>query len=401
MEAVPQFEETKRYEIQRALNEIARLQNDDEWTPTKLYRLASTVCPTPKDFEQLQDYIIYEDEKRTIRREYYGDSFRVKFIEEVWSQINKKLLVMDPLTQVAAMSVYPADNQRYYPFEDFSPAFFTRPLRSPGTFGYISGPVKKPLGVGKTDFAGRMMEMHLAEGSRVCTNILIDDMPPGLTQIWGMKDMLRTAVLNTFKGYVTTAYLDEFPQFISKEKGTSNTWIAFKKLLYLCRKIGLNINAIAQRDQEIPFVIQDMAVWHVQKQDKTILDYRRYSDNTHVVGVPGTTLKFKTGHPGSFEPGDLDIDGMHDYIVSREREAQNTGTHVDVLRAILEFLDMDASSITKQDLKSFAKVGYVYAGMTQAQIASFCFIDGRPVSKMTISNWLAKMGVEKGMKMEG
>jgi hypothetical protein len=136
-----------------------------------------------------------------------------------------------------------------------------------------------------------------------------------------------------------------------------------------------------------------MAVWHVQKQDKTVMDYRHFTDITRVVGVPGTTLKFKTGHPGSFEPGDLNISGMHDHIVACEREARDLGTHADVLRAIMEFLDMDSSKISKIDLKSFAKVAFVNGGMTQKEIAEFCVLDDKPVSQQTISNWLKEMGV--------
>lgn len=390
----PVFDDTRRYEIQRALNEVARLQRDDEWTPSKLMRLCATICPSPDDYRMMADFIIYEDgDNHRAERVYYDDVFRELFVRRTWDQINRMLLSMDTLTRVAAMGVYPQDTMRFYDFLDFSPRFFTKPLNAPGTFGYISGPTQKPLGVGKTDFGGLAMEMLQKEGQQVATNILIDDMPEGMTQVWGMKDMMRTAVDNMFKGHVTTAVLDEFPQFISKEKGTSNAWVNFKKLLYLCRKIGLNIIAISQRENEIPYAIQDMAVWHVQKQDKTVMDYRYYSNQTRIVNVPGTQLKFKTGHPGSFEPGDLDIEGMHDYIVQEEREAQRLGTHTNVLKTILEFLDMDSRQITKSDLKAFAKVAYVNVGLSQKEIASYCIIDGRPVSQQTVSNWLSSMGV--------
>jgi hypothetical protein len=387
----PVFDETKRYEIQRALNEIARLQADDEMLPSKLFRLAATVCPTPKDFEEIQKYIIYDDQND--RREYYDKAFRTIFFEKIWAQMNKKLLIMDPLTQVAAMGAYPGDHTRAFDFNDLSPRFFTGPLRGSGIFGYISGPVQKPLGVGKTDFAGRMIEMHGSDGDLVCTNILIDDMPPYLKQVWGLKDMLRYSVMNLFHGKTTKAYLDEFTQYVSKEKATAGGWVNLKKLLYLCRKMGLDIIAISQRETEIPYAIQEMALWHCQKQDKSVMDLRRYSDITRVINVPGTTLHFQTGHPGSFSIDDLNIDEMHDYIVSVEKEAQNTGTTPNLLKTILEFIDMDASEITKQDYKTFAKVAYVRVGMTQKEIASYCLIDDRPVSQKTVSNWLDSMGV--------
>lgn len=392
----PMVDETKRFEIQRALDEIARLESDGWWNTSKLFRLCATICPTDEDYRDMQNFVLYTDYEEDVPendREYFDEVFRTLFIRRVWEQVNKKLQGMDDLTRVAAMSAFPSERTKVYDYKYYTPVFFTEALQSPGTFGMVFSDVGQMLGVGKSDTSCLMMENHVAQGEPCCTNIIIDDMPEGVVQVFGLKDMLRVSIENLFRGKTTKSYLDELPQIISKERGTTKEWVNMKKLLYLERKVGNSLVGIAQRVEEIPYAIQDMAIWHIQKKEKTVMDFRSMNTTTRIIHVPRTSLKFKTGHPGSFTAEDLDIEAMHDHIIGVEKEARNTGNRPDVLKVILEYLDMDARQITRADYKAFAKVCYLNIGLSQKEIASYCEIDGRAVSQQTVSNWLASMGI--------
>ncbi|MDW5563209.1 MAG: hypothetical protein SA339_08280 [Methanomassiliicoccus sp.] len=394
-----------RLQIQRALDEIFQLVEEDEWTRYKLVRLAGTIA-SDKAYEEMLIFINYSysdpkdvDRDSWVFRDNYNDQdFQRVFIDKVFGLMNKTLQSLDPMTRVAAMGVYPSKSKRGRIFSHCSKEYFTDAIKEPGSFGYISGPKGKPLGVGKSDFACRMMEFVLEMGQCVATNIVMKDAPPGVTRIFGLRGLVELAINNLFQGKLTFAFLDEFLQVVSKEKATKGDWVNLKKLLYLCRKIGLNIIALSQREVEVPTAIQEMGVWHVQKIEKEIMRVHFVIKGMSTVDemvyqVPGTKLKFQTGHPGSFRLDDLDIDAMHDYLIEQEEMAYKEGKEVNAFKLILDFLNLDRSQITKQDYMAFAKICYVKGIMTQNQIAECVSLDDHPVNQSTISRWLTAMGV--------
>lgn len=396
-----------RYEIQRAFDEIWQLVEEDEWSKFKLTRLASSIA-SGTSYDEILIFINYSysnpaDQSRDswIFRENYNDpDFQRVFIDKVFGLLNTTLQAMDPMTRVAAMGVYPSRARFGRMFLHCSKEYFTDAIKEPGSFGYISGPKGKPLGVGKTDFACRMMEFILELGHCVATNITIpmEDMPNGVTRVFSIRGLLELAIKNLFDGKITFAFLDEFLQVVSKEKATKNEWVNLKKLLYLCRKIGLNIIALSQREVEVPTAIQEMSVWHVQKIEKETMRVHfvikgMTTVDEMVYNVPGTKLKFVTGHPGSFRLNDLDIDDMHTYLTEQEEMAYNDGKEVNAFKLILDYLNLDRSQITKQDYMAFAKICYVKGIMNQTEIAECVSLDDQPVNQSTVSRWLASMGV--------
>jgi len=354
-------------------------QRDDEWNRDKLRNFFTFLYPNHEEvknaLEELDNYL-----REFKDRDYNHPVFRRTVLDSMAVQTNRTLRQLDDLSQIAVMKPYVDLGKRGMNFADYSPRFYMKPWEGSGNFGYVTGPRGKPLGVGKTDTALLMAEMALSEGKRVQTNIILEDPPPGVTEVRTLSALMQGSIRNLREGYLTRTVLDEAPQFLERERATSRESVNMKKAEYLFRKIGTDLDVIAQRDKEVTTSIAEMAGCHVQKLDKTEMIYRRGHQTFMIRNVPGTSLKFKTKDMAGFVI-DMDISDMHDSIVRSEDGK-------DQFSAILEYIEKDRRKISWGDIKTSAKVLYLHGGWTQAEIGKFFGI-----AQGTISKWFGKMGI--------
>jgi hypothetical protein len=379
-----------KFIVQEAEAQLATLMEDDEWFSNKLLRVVRTMFPSDVVPETVT--VIRQNE---INGTLNSVEFRRWFEEQITHQHARMLEVMDPFTRVAAMGAYSSMDAKALAFDNYSTKFYMAGFNHPGTFSYISGPITyesvrkgeftgSALGTGKSNTGALFMEMFVANGWRVQTNYDIKDCPPEIKEIHGLRDMMLGSIKNMKEGKFTWNNIDEFTQSISKEYGSAGGWVALKKIMYLLRKVGASMNVITQREMEIPYAIQEMASVHIQKKNKTLMNFRRNNEFFVIKDVPATKLKYDTYYFSPFEI-DLDVQGMHNALANAQKGD-------DQFAIILEYLEEDGLKITKADVQNFAKVGYL-SGMTQQEIARWLdWTDIHP-NQSTVSRWLDKMGV--------
>jgi hypothetical protein len=381
-----------KFIVQEAEAQLATLMDDDEWFANKLLRVVRTMFPSDVVPETVT--IIRQHETAgTIN----SQEFRKWFEEQITHQHSRMLEMMDPFTRVAAMGAYSSMDAKALAFDNYSTKFYMAGFNHPGTFSYISGPITyesvrkgeftgSALGTGKSNTGALFMEMFVANGWRVQTNYDIKNCPGEIKEIHGLREMLLGSITNMKEGKFTWNNIDEFTQSISKEYGSAGGWVALKKIMYLLRKVGASMNVITQREMEIPYAIQEMASVHIQKKNKTLMNFRRNNEFFVIKEVPATKLEYDTYYFSPFEI-DLDVQGMHNALANAQKGD-------DQFAIILEYLEEDGLSITKGDVQNFAKVAYL-SGMTQQEIARWLDWTDLHPTQSTVSRWLDKMGVKE------
>ncbi len=383
-----------RFLAQRAVWELHKLWEDNEWTREKLYNLFVSYYPCP---EEVGAAIEALDSHLKKGKSLNDEEFRLAIMKKTAICFNQTLTMLDPITRVAAMSPYPPAVAAGLDFAELSPRFYLKPFEGAGRFGYISGPRGVALGVGKTDVSLLFAEMLLSMGHCVATNIYVGDRIKNLSETMTLKNMMLTCIKNLLDGRLTTVILDGVPQFMEKERATSKEYVNTKKVLYLLRKIGANLMVIAQREKEIPTAISDMASLYIQKKRKDLMQYRRFSEIYTIKNVPPTSIRFETGDFETFII-DLDVDLLHDHIACLSREEREGQGQ---LQAILDHLQRSATAITSAEKKTTAKVLYIQGRgfFTLKEIADLV-----GVQIMQVSRWLAEMGLtvdENGVARRG
>jgi hypothetical protein len=368
------------------------LYYDDEWTWRKIESIFMSYFPNRAEIRATRQGILdMLDEGHDLNDDVVRDYIMTAVVEVV----NETMETFDHFTRVSFMGTGSLSTNRAFDFHDLADRFYVHPLLGGGKFGYISGSRSAALGVGKTDFAVRLIGMLLNAGECVLTNIEAELDHPGFHRVISLKQMIKQAILNLMCGKTTVVILDEVPQFLVKERGTSKDTVSMNQLSYLFRKMGITLVVISQLEKKVPTNVADMSIWHVQKLAKELMFFRKKVDGVDyryfIKNVPRTDLKFITGESASFN-AEFDVKALHDYIVSREEASINAETKYDgksQLQVILEYLELDVREITKADLKVAAKVLTVRSGMVQKDVA---YVLG--VTQGTISNWLKEMGIK-------
>jgi hypothetical protein len=295
-----------------------------------------------------------------------AESFRQTFEEKTWEQFRRVLFsdLMDPITRLGAMSPFTKLPTISDFFDERTPKFFLKNFYQWG-FGTITGLPNS----GKTNYACTMMEMAVEEKFKVATNVKINDSPEGIFYTTSFKTLLYECVCNQIKHHKTLIFLDEMPQFFTRKRATSGSYLTFEKVLFLLRKMGGNLIGIIQRASDIPSVVKEFSESYYQKiNQKTLLFQRDRSPGSgelHIIGnIPETTLDYDTNDIASFTV-DLDLNRLHDYISHIEESANQ-------LEAIRDYIAnvIDGGPDERANREIIAiKYLKTDCGLTQPQIA--------------------------------
>jgi hypothetical protein len=379
-------------EAKRAKRELNFfLYIDNEWNWQKIENIFMSFYPKERYIKIARDELKkYQREGHDLNDEKVVDFFRSTTTEA----INNRMCDMDNYSQIAFMGVGYDLNGNRLQFKYQTAEFFTDNIVGGGKFGFIDAGQSAALGVGKTDFALRMVEMLLAVGECVVTNIECTVDHPNFHRCITLKQAIRQCISNLIHGKTTVLILDEVPQFLVKERGTSKENVSMNTIQYLFRKMGISMIVIAQLEKKVPTNIKDMSVWHVLKESKSEMTFRktvgRNEEYYQISNVPRTNIKFETGESASFV-SEFDVKELHGYIVQQEEQnLNNPGKYggKSQLQVILDYIDKDSKKVTEADLKVAVKVLFVHSRMTQKDIG---FVIGK--SQGTVSNWLKGMAI--------
>jgi hypothetical protein len=362
---------TGDFEKSRLLIEEARAKLDiffikDFWNFDDVLRVMYYYWYEDAEIEVQKEFILKQMESG---RDILSDSaFRQQFKISTYEQFRMLIYsdLYDTLSRLGNLDPFmkmPGATDR---FDDKSNEFFLRSFKEWG-FGVITG---RP-NAGKTNFACRLMQMAREMNFFIASNIKIDNPPEHIFFTTSFTKLLLHCVTNFLDGHRTLIFMDEVPQFFTKKRATSNSYVTFEKILFLLRKMGGNLISIVQRPADVPSVLQDFSQTRYQKLEKTLLMVEKeirpgYMKTYILSSVPGTTLQYQTFHSASFKI-DLDLDMMQNYLSSIEDDENQLVTIKEYLEFMLSNQDDNENFeamelITIRYLKDYNRMPFAVIG---------------------------------------
>lgn len=198
----------------------------------------------------------------------------------------------------------------------YNPDIIVGNFTNPGEFGYTTG----IPGAGKTNFTCVQIELWLAGGRCVVSNIRIKGIDGNYYFARKFTTVLRAAIAIRRAGKTWFLCLDETGLYWLKAQAMRGTNIAMDKFLRILRKLGGSLIAIEQREEGISTTLQAFATQHFKCVKPAVagvvnLDLHGpvYTHNIWTKGFPKTQLDFDTNALAYLEM-DVDIDEIFEVL---------------------------------------------------------------------------------------
>lgn len=387
--------------IQEAMADFNDLFEIPLWTYDLLSERIMPLMPSPEHYTSIMGAVVKCQERgMSISSPEFKRGFGLKCREYLNMTLNR----LDPMSRAASM-VTSKSNNPFRPFlyctnyELLAPFLNANHKPSSGRFGVTIGPpFGKALGIGKTNTTLLALERGHEVGFKGAANILYEGEYPWLTEVLSLKDLIKTAILNLTDKEdpaFTLAVIDGTPQFFRRERAMSKVNVVMSQVGFLNRKVGINEIFVAQREERIPDEVLQMSMWTMMKYDtdKLRLEVTDPTGNrfaTRYRDVPETRIKYETGDFETFE-AEFDIAGMHS-MLSKMKKEERMGTGQ--LQAILDFLDRDSMTLTKQDRMTALKTIYINSKGPKGMDLSYQDMsDLVGCGKNSVRPWLTDMGI--------
>ena len=253
------------------------------------------------------------------------------------SQWVKKVGNLDALSILSAAGA--TEDRMWETYRLYNEDVFVETLLTPGRLGLIHGPA---MGVGKTDYAVRLMPPIVASGVHdIVTNIpvVLPQGHPARERVHvesRLSSSLKRLLELKRAGRKAVWFLDESNSFLSKQDASSKNVKDFDKLLRWFRKLGVSVVLLTHlSERDVPSKWMEFITVRFTKERKTTVRVDVRDAELHLFkrlsGVPRATWEFDTYGLGGL---DMDVD-MQDLVAW----INSQGPDQDVFQLMRRYLD--------------------------------------------------------------